>query len=161
MVRSGRPAKVQLCVWDATKSLPGKHRGLTSWHLAGMYTAVTDGLSLQTPDASRSRSNPSWVADLDAYIASHEGTPGGDRHTLVSNVKLNPQSAEAWRSLMAYEESHSANNTYGLHAATAVDNNKVSLYHVYYWATQLVPRSKNQHKEAYLQLWLGFARQQW
>jgi hypothetical protein len=80
------------------------------------------------------------------------------RHKLVAGVKVSPQSAEAWRALLAYEESHGSNMTHGLQA----DPGRVSLYHMYYWATTLVPRSSSKsHKEAYLQLWLGFARQQW
>lgn len=119
--------------------------------------------SLQTPDVSRSRSSPSWIADLDAYLASHEGSPGSSkaiRVELASRVKCNVQSAEAWRDLLAYEELHGGNITHSLQLGET-DNGRVSLYHIYYWATQLVPRSKNQHKDAYLQLWLGFTRQQW
>jgi hypothetical protein len=117
----------------------------------------------QTPEAIRARSaSATWAADLDAYIGSHEGSPGGSsteaRHRLVAGVKASPQSAEAWRALLAFEESHGSNMTHGLQA----DPGRVSLYHMYYWATTLVPRSSSKsHKEAYLQLWLGFARQQW
>ncbi|WIA28772.1 hypothetical protein OEZ86_011304 [Tetradesmus obliquus] len=118
---------------------------------------------MQTPEATRPRSaSGTWSADLDAYIGSHEGSPGGSstetRHRLVAGVKASPQSAEAWRALLAYEESHGSNMTHGLQA----DPGRVSLYHMYYWATTLVPRSSSKsHKEAYLQLWLGLARQQW
>lgn len=118
---------------------------------------------LQTPEVSRVRSGPSWVADLDSYLSSHEGTPNSStdaRHELVACVKANPQSAEAWRSWLAYEEAHCGNITHSWQAAA--DPGKVSLYHMYYWATTLVPRSSSKsHKEAYLKLWLGFARQQW
>ncbi|WIA08718.1 hypothetical protein OEZ85_008142 [Tetradesmus obliquus] len=118
---------------------------------------------MQTPEATRPRSaSGTWSADLDAYIGSHEGSPGGSstetRHRLVAGVKARPQSAEAWRALLAYEESHGSNMTHGLQA----DPGRVRLYHMYYWATTLVPRSSSKsHKEAYLQLWLGLARQQW
>ncbi|KAF6261004.1 hypothetical protein COO60DRAFT_832255 [Scenedesmus sp. NREL 46B-D3] len=118
---------------------------------------------MQTPEATRPRSTTAtWAADLDAYIGSHEGSPSGSstevRQRLVAGVKASPQSAEAWRALLAYEESHGSNMTHGLQA----DPGRVSLYHMYYWATTLVPRSSSKsHKEAYLQLWLGFARQQW
>eukprot|EP00882_Tetradesmus_deserticola_P019626 GHRQ01021138.1.p1 GENE.GHRQ01021138.1~~GHRQ01021138.1.p1 ORF type:complete len:169 (+),score=62.37 GHRQ01021138.1:53-508(+) len=118
---------------------------------------------LQTPEATRPRSaTATWAADLDAYIGSHEASPGSSstetRQRLVAGVKASPQSAEAWRALLAHEESHGSNMTHGLQA----DPGRVSLYHIYYWATTLVPRSSSKiHKEAYLQLWLGFARQQW
>jgi len=103
--------------------------------------------------------NLSWLADLDAYVSSHPGDDCHDRPGLVAAVKACPQSAEAWRALLAYEEAHSSNLTQQQGATS--DPSRVSLYHLYYYATQLVPRNKNQQKEAYLQLWLGFARQQW
>ncbi|KAF8072718.1 MPS1 [Scenedesmus sp. PABB004] len=126
----------------------------------------------QTPDAGRAGARAgsgsgsgaaaaasSWLADLDAYIATHE--PGdAERRELVARVKGAPQSAAAWRALLAHEEACGNATQHGL--APPADPGRVSLYHMYYWATQLVPRSSTaQHKEAYLQLWLGFARQQW
>jgi hypothetical protein len=120
---------------------------------------------MQQLDSSSAKSGvgPSWLADLDAYIGTH---PAGiheadhtERHGLVAAVKAAPQSAEAWRALLAFEEVHCSNLTQ--QQPGAADPSRVSLYHLYFYATQLVPRNKNQHKEAYLQLWLGFARQQW
>lgn len=116
--------------------------------------------------SSNSSGGPSWLADLDAYITSHPAAGGhGEQHSsserqgLVAAVKACPQSAEAWRALLAYEEAHSSNLTQ--QQPGGGDPTRVSLYHLHYYATQLVPRNKNQQKEAYLQLWLGFARQQW
>ena len=113
-----------------------------------------------------SKTGPSWLADLDAYISSHPAGSVADdehgssaRHELVAAVKAAPHSAEAWRSLLAFEEAHGSNLTQ--QQPGAADPARVSLYHLYYYATQLVPRNKNQQKEAYLQLWLGFAKQQW
>lgn len=37
----------------------------------------------------------------------------------------------------------------------------VGLRSLYGWSTRLVPRQSNAHGEAFLQLWLGFARHQW
>lgn len=104
----------------------------------------------------------SWLADLDAYIISTPAHEDGSstRQGLVAAVKAAPQSAEAWRALLAYEEAHSSNLTQQ-HLPGAADPARVSLYHLHYYATQLVPRNKNQQKDAYLQLWLGFAKQQW
>lgn len=101
------------------------------------------------------------MADLDAYVSSHRGDheASKERNGLVTAVHACPHSAEAWKAMLAYEEAHNSNSTQ--QQSLAADPSRVSLYHLYYYATQLVPRNKNQHKEAYLQLWLGFARQQW
>jgi len=103
---------------------------------------------------------PSWVADLNAYIAGQQGSPTSSstdgRVPLVAAVKSNPQSAEAWGALLAHEEAHGSSTTHGLHSAS--DSSKITLYHLYIWATQLVPRSRD---GMYLQLWLGYAKQQW
>lgn len=129
-----------------------------------------DASAVKTPGGSNSGGPPSWLADLDAYVSTHpvaaagggeHGSSNSERHGLVAAVQALPQSAEAWRALLAFEEAHSSNLTQQQAAGAAADPARVSLYHLYYYATQLVPRNKNQHKEAYLQLWLGFARQQW
>jgi hypothetical protein len=117
-------------------------------------------LAVQTPDIGKARDGPSWVADLNAYIAGQQGSPNSSstdsREPLVAAVKSNPQSAEAWGALLAHEEAHGCNTTHGLHSGA--DSGKITLYHLYFWATQLVPRSRD---GMYLQLWLGYAKQQW
>lgn len=113
----------------------------------------------QTPDAPRSRNSQTWVADLEAYLAAHCATPpqaGDVRHQLVSSLKSQPTAAEAWHAFLSHEEARHGNIT-GSHT----DHGGVSLYHLYFWAVHLVPRSKNQNKDEYIQLWLGYARQQW
>lgn len=118
--------------------------------------------STTTARGTTSSSGPSWWPDLEAYVRGHplgEEQSISERQGLLAAVKAAPQSADAWRALLAFEEAHSSNITQ--QQPGGGDPSRVSLYHLYYWATQEVPRTKNQHKEAYLQLWLGFARQQW
>lgn len=129
------------------------HPTLPEQHIGAMDTVSRSG-------------GASWLPDLEAYLKGHPICSGGDeehsvseRQGLVAAVKAAPQSAEAWRALLIFEEAHSSNITQ--QQPGGGDPSRVSLYHLYYWATQEVPRSKNQQKEAYLQLWLGFARQQW
>lgn len=112
---------------------------------------------------SSSAGNRAWGPDLDAYITTHpEDAPSGvtaERQRLIAGVKATPDCADAWRALLAYEEAHLGNLTqHQQRSSGAADSGRVSLYHLYVHATKLVPRSK---KEAYLQLWLGYARQAW
>jgi hypothetical protein len=76
----------------------------------------------------------------------------------VAGVKAAPECADAWHALLCYEEAHHANQTQHGAGAQQQDSGRVSLYHLYVHATKLVPRSR---RDAYLQLWLGYARQAW
>lgn len=121
---------------------------------------------LQTPDARKGRA-PSWLADLDAYLASHASSPAtalDHRQALMCAVKADPLSPEAWLAFLSNEEAAYGNVTASLPGVAPGEPGSgggISLYHMFYWATQLVPRSKNQFKDAYIQLWLGYAKQQW
>lgn len=105
-----------------------------------------------------------WLADLDAYLAA-PGHASGDpqRDQLVAAVQADPVSPEAWLAFLSAEDAAAGNMTAPLPAGAdgGSGGSGVSLYHLYFWATQLVPRSKNQSKEAYIMLWLGYAKQQW
>lgn len=90
-------------------------------------------------------------------MATHDpGSPGARRQALLAAVKAAPGSADAWRAWLGYEEAAAGGAT--SHGLGGSDSGRLGLYHMYLWATQLVPRSKS---AAYLQLWLGYARQQW
>ncbi len=102
----------------------------------------------------------SWLADLNAYVAKHGqvSLEDGDRRgKLLQKLQENPTSADAWLAFLAHEE-EIAKATQNIRVC---DNSGVSLYHLFYWATQVVPRAKNQSREEYIKLWLGYARHQW
>jgi len=119
---------------------------------------------------------PSWVTDLDAYLAASGGTcpdpaTAAARRDLVAAVKASPSSPETWIAFLSAEEASGAGGgltgalTGGLGPLSAQGAGSggtvITLYHLYFWATQLVPRARNQHLEDYVKLWLGYARQQW
>lgn len=123
---------------------------------AGPGGAAAGAAAAATPHAP-----PSWLTDLDAYLHA-SSVPTEGRHELVAAVKASPASAEAWVALLSAEEAAGGGGlTSGL-TGGLTGGGGVSLYHMYYWATQLVPRGgAHQSKEDYVRLWLGYARQQW
>jgi hypothetical protein len=105
----------------------------------------------------------SWQADLDAYLACHEQQDADTarrRRALLEAVHADHKEAAAWQRFLAHEEAAYADLGHGM-LRQQPHLSQISLYHLYFWATQLVPRHANHHKEEYLHLWLGFARQQW
>jgi hypothetical protein len=77
----------------------------------------------------------------------------------VEAVKAAPESPEAWWALLQQEESLAANAT-----ATLSDRGArggVTLLDLFLAATKVVPRHSNYSNEAFIKIWLGFARQQW
>jgi hypothetical protein len=102
----------------------------------------------------------SWLADLDAYNTRHAPAEPEDaqrRQLLLQALQEQPAAPEAWLALLAHEEAIAK----ALGAPDCPERAGVSLYHLYYWATQVVPRAKNQQREEYVRLWLGYARHQW
>jgi hypothetical protein len=102
----------------------------------------------------------SWLADLNAYVTKHgrvSPEDGDKRQKLLQELQEQPTTANAWLAFLTHEEEIAVSTQTG-HPA---DSTGVSLYHLFYWATQVVPRAKNQTKEEYVKLWLGYARHQW
>ncbi len=81
---------------------------------------------------------------------------------LTAAITALPESPEAWWALLRREEELA---TAAAGASPAIVNrvtrNGVSLFDLYRWATKVVPRQNNYKNEAFISLWLGFARQQW
>ncbi|GBF89221.1 serine threonine kinase family [Raphidocelis subcapitata] len=119
------------------------------------------------PGGAPASPTPSWVADLEAYLGSNPGAPCADpaaRRDAVAALKAAPASPDAWLAFLSAEESGGGGLTgaiCGGGTAQLAGAGGISLYHLYFWATQLVPRAKNQHRDEYVRLWLGYARQQW
>jgi hypothetical protein len=104
---------------------------------------------------------------VEAYAASHPCTSpeahAGQRQQLLAALKADPLSPEAWLAFLSAEEAQQGSWTSGLPgAAPTSDAGAVTLYHLYFWATQLLqPSSRYRSNEAFIQLWLGFATQKW
>lgn len=98
-------------------------------------------------------------------MASHPCTsPGSQRHDLVAAVKADPLSPEAWLVFLLGEEAHQGALTGTLpgQAVNGGDAGGISLYHLYFWATQLLqPSSKYRSNESFIRLWIGYATHQW
>ena len=76
----------------------------------------------------------------------------------LSAVQAAPESPDAWWALLQMEDSQLAGSTGALDRAA---RGGVVLMDLYRWATKLCPRQSNARSEAFVKLWLGFARQQW
>ena len=107
--------------------------------------------------------NICWQTDLAAYVSCHDAT---DQRTaqlragLLDAVTADPRDPTSWQRFLAHEEAAQIRPS-SAHARQQPQISQISLYHLYFWATQLVPRQCNHQKEEYLLLWLGFARHQW
>jgi hypothetical protein len=89
----------------------------------------------------------------------------GVLQVLSDTVLDNPSSADAWFNFLRNEES--CIGAAGLckdlspNAASTGKGLGVSLYHLYHKATELVQRSKGTPLDAYVKIWVGYARLQW
>lgn len=106
----------------------------------------------------------SWDRQLDAYVRPSGGSPAAHRSLrarLADAVKASPESPEGWWALLQQEEAWAAaaGATAGLERGAA--RGGISLLDLYRAATKTVPRQNNYGNEAFIKLWLGFARQQW
>ena len=107
----------------------------------------------------------SWDRQLDAYTRPQGGSPSAQRSLrarLVEAVKAAHQSPEAWWTLLQQEEgwAAAAGATASLERGAAARGG-VSLADLYAAATKVVPRQNNYSNDAFIKIWLGFARQQW
>lgn len=103
----------------------------------------------------------SWDGDLDTYLKPQGSSPGGAgtlRARLAEAVKKDSASPEAWWAFLQAEEAALCGSTATLSGAS---RGGVTLFDLYHWATKLVPRQANYGSEAYVKIWLGYARQQW
>ena len=86
------------------------------------------------------------------------------RKQLADAVLENPTSADAWVSFLEQEECqptvHGSPTTVTL-VGSSSSRCVVTLLHLYQKATELVVRTKGRSAEAYVKLWVGYAKQQW
>jgi hypothetical protein len=122
----------------------------------GCHSSGSDGDKTST-------SSLSWVVQLQLYLrASCQGLPGASaaqRKQLADVVLENPNGAEAWFNFLQYEENLAAQQQ--LLPSCIVGGKRLSLLHWYHKATEFVQRSRGQAAEAYVGIWLGYARHQW
>lgn len=99
------------------------------------------------------------------------------RAKLAQGIKVAPESAEAWWAFLQQEESQAQAAAQQQHqqaapGATGAAGGAgggtrspggpgVTLFDLYAWASRVVPRQTNYRTDAYLNIWLGYARQQW
>lgn len=112
----------------------------------------------------------SWDQALEAYLRPQGSSPPaqrGARARLAEAVQRDSGSPEAWWAFLQAEEAALAGGGAGGGGATATltqgvaQRGGVSLFDLYLWATKQIPRQNNYSNEAYLKIWLGYARQQW
>ncbi|KAL4539201.1 hypothetical protein Ndes2526B_g02541 [Nannochloris sp. 'desiccata'] len=106
-----------------------------------------------------------WELDLASYLhlaASENPDQDSARLELAKAIENNPVSAAAWWAFLRHEETATASNK--IVCATPRGTPRASsttLCDLYHWATRMVPRTDGQNIATYINLWLGFARQQW
>lgn len=108
----------------------------------------------------------SWERQLEAYTKAASGsTPPPHRAARVrmaDAVRVAPESPEAWAALLAAEEAALGASTGTLTGERGAGaRGGVTLFDLYAAATKAVPRANNYTNDAYVRIWLGFARHQW
>lgn len=107
----------------------------------------------------------SWERQLEAYTKAASGsTPPPQRAArtrMVDAVRAAPESPEAWAALLAAEEAALGASTGTLTGERGAGaRGGVTLFDLYAAATKAVPRANNYTNDAYVRIWLGFARHQ-
>jgi serine/threonine-protein kinase TTK/MPS1 len=111
-----------------------------------------------TPAGGASRRH-SWEGALEAYCAAGGAgdSPAGaraERLRLASAVRTDADAAPAWLALLAHEERCSAASSASSPGAAA------AVQRLYELATRALPRAGRSRDDAFLRVWLGFARAQ-
>ena len=112
----------------------------------------------QTPSAPQSVLRQiSWEVHLQQYLQKCAPLSPGQAACLVAAVHKSPQLPEAWWSLIQRAESQP-----DLAVAKPQDKRQgLATLQLYEWATKQVPRQGNYENSAFLNLWIGYAKQQW
>eukprot|EP00887_Chlorella_sp_A99_P002275 scaffold10.g2275.t1 len=136
-------------------------------------STLKTGPGRETPGAAQRGGNTgplrtSWNHDLDAYVGAQASAAAGASPSvaalcskLAQAIRVAPESAEAWWAFLQQEESATAARGAAACPPAPPAKGGASLFDLYAWATRLVPRQSNHNNEAYLRIWLGYARQQW
>jgi len=103
--------------------------------------------------------------DIKAYINDPERSNQAEQPTrsqLATAVLANPQSAIEWWAFLFCEE-RAALKTLDAESNPSISSpkDKITLRNLYDWAVRLVPQQGNKSKPAFVNLWLGHARQEW
>lgn len=97
----------------------------------------------------------SWEQYLQQYAQRcAPQTPAETLSKLTASVQRDSQQPEPWWSLIQQAETAVSNSATDKRQALA-------LLQMYEWATKQVPRHGNYDNEAFLSLWIGYAKQQW
>ena len=105
--------------------------------------------------------------DLTKYLETTVGLSRSDTERrdvgrLVEAVCADSASANTWWALLHHEECYFERS--GINRGDYVKRSStgdVILFDLYDWATRLVPQKGNKTKPAFVNIWLGHARQQW
>ena len=113
------------------------------------------------------RRKMSWNKDLGKYleetVKKHRSQDEYEKvRRLIDTVTEDYTSANSWWSLLyneecAFEDGSIDAQEYLKRSSTQ----SVILFDLYDWATRLVPQKGNKTKPAFVNIWLGHARQQW
>lgn len=118
----------------------------------------------------RTTGSLSWALQLQRYFQQQQASgPALEpallhrRKALLDALQQDPAAAEPWAHFLDNEEGIAAAAAAAAQGAAAGPKSRASaaLGSLYQRATQLVPRARGQASEAYMRLWVGYARHQW
>lgn len=103
---------------------------------------------LKTESTPLQRRRSSWETELDEYLVTSSDAAAG------LDLRGRLHSPEAWLKFLQREEDIQRSNK------GAVSASQIGISRLYEWATKAIPRSLNISNEAYVQIWIGYAKQQ-
>jgi len=116
--------------------------------------------TLQMPSVPLSASRQiSWEVHLQQYLQKCAPLSVDKVSSLTEVVHKQPHLPEPWWSIIQHAESQQA--------ACQSDpkprdkRQGLAMLQLYEWATKQVPRHGNYNNDAFLKLWIGYAKQQW
>lgn len=114
----------------------------------------------QTPNVPQSALRQiSWEVHLQQYLQKCAPSAADKAASLTDAVHKQPHLPEPWWSLIQLAESqHDASHT---NSKPSDNRQGLAMLQLYEWATKQVPRQGNYDNDAFLKLWIGYAKQQW
>ena len=121
------------------------------------FCGITRLKRVQAPHAPPSALRQiSWEVHLQQYLLKCIPSDTDKASCLTAAVHKQPVLPEPWWSLLQHAESQ-----HDVGSSQQSKRQGLALLQLYEWATKQVPSQGNYENEAFLKLWIGYAKQQW